>query len=272
MILIFDCFETIVHSKYMDFNRGLAVMWEKYYRDKCSFQEISAYGEELFQYLEELHRQGKEYAFVKEELPMYAKKYGGEIVSMSSEEEADFLMRCNGMENMEHMPETLHEFDRLGIPMYVLSNSGFSAGALSVALERLGIRKYFKKIWSSADYGQIKPCRDFFEMAIKDVLLESSDEKRENIIYIGDTYDTDVVGANAVGPNVDMVARYRFISKGDNVDGFYSGSSFANQIGISTQVPRVVEIVSNNTNSSGTAGCQYFRRRRVDNIKVYVYT
>lgn len=78
-------------------------------------------------------------------------------------------------------------------------------------------------------------------MAIKDVLLESSDEKRENIIYIGDTYDTDVVGANAVGPNVDMV-------------------------------PRVVEIVGNNTNSSGTAGCQYFRRRRVDNIKVYVYT
>lgn len=175
---------------------------EKYYRDKCSFQEISAYGEELFQYLEELHRQGKEYAFVKEELPMYAKKYGGEIVSMSSEEEADFLMRCNGMENMEHMPETLHEFDRLGIPMYVLSNSGFSAGALSVALERLGIRKYFTKIWSSADYGQIKPCRDFFEMAIKDVLLESSDEKRENIIYIGDTYDTDVVGANAVGIDV----------------------------------------------------------------------
>lgn len=101
MILIFACFETIVHSKYMDFNRGLAVMWEKYYRDKCSFQEISAYGEELFQYLEELHRQGKEYAFVKEELPMYAKKYGGEIVSMSSEEEADFqqelfLLRLKG--------------------------------------------------------------------------------------------------------------------------------------------------------------------------------
>ena len=39
-------------------------------------------------------------------------------------------------------------------------------------------------------------------MAIKDVLLESSDEKRENIIYIGDTYDTDIVGANAVGIDV----------------------------------------------------------------------
>ena len=27
-----------------------------------------------------------------------------------------------------------------------------------------------------------------------------------------------------IGPNADMVARYRFISKGDNVDGFYAGS------------------------------------------------
>lgn len=26
----------------------------------------------------------------------------------------------------------------------------------------------------------------------------------------------------AVGPNADIVARYRFISKGDNVDGFYA--------------------------------------------------
>lgn len=202
MILIFDCFETIVHGQYMDFNRGLVVMWEKYYRDKCSFKEISAYGDELFQYLEELHRKGKEYAFVKEELPMYAKKYGGEVVSMSPEEEADFLMRCNGMGNMDYMPEALCEFEKWGIPMYVLSNSGFSAEALSVALERLGIRKYFKKIWSSADYGRIKPCRDFFEMAITNVLLENPNEKGGNIVYIGDTYDTDVVGANAAGIDV----------------------------------------------------------------------
>ena len=48
-----------------------------------------------------------------------------------------------------------------------------------------------------------------------------------------------------------MVARYRFISKGDNVDGFYAGNTFANQIGISTQVPYVIEIVSNNVATDG---------------------
>ena len=54
-----------------------------------------------------------------------------------------------------------------------------------------------------------------------------------------------------IGPNADMVARYRFISKGDNVDGFYAGNTFANQIGISTQVPQVIEIVCNNVSDDG---------------------
>ena len=54
-----------------------------------------------------------------------------------------------------------------------------------------------------------------------------------------------------IGPNADMVARYRFISKGDNVDGFYAGNTFANQIGISTQIPYVIEIVSNNVLDDG---------------------
>ena len=56
---------------------------------------------------------------------------------------------------------------------------------------------------------------------------------------------------STIGPNVDMVARYRFISKGDNVDSFYAGNAFANQIGISTLVPQVIEIVSNNVSDDG---------------------
>lgn len=100
MILIFDYFETIVHNNSMDFNRGLKVMWEKYYKDKCSFEEILIYGEELFQYMINVHKEGNEYAFVREELPQYADKYGGDIIQMSSEEEADFMMRCNEMDNI----------------------------------------------------------------------------------------------------------------------------------------------------------------------------
>ena len=49
-----------------------------------------------------------------------------------------------------------------------------------------------------------------------------------------------------VGVNADTVARYKYVSRGGKVDGFYSGNTFANQLGILTQVPNKVEIVSNN--------------------------
>lgn len=199
MILIFDYFETLVHNLSMDFNRGLKPFWETYYRDKCSFEEISEYGLELFRHLLKVHETGREYVFVKEELPMYAEKYGGEIVPMTVEEEAEFLMRCNEMVPMQQMPETLDKLEKLGVPMYVLSNSGFSADALSIALEKLGLRKYFRKVWSSADYGRIKPDRGFFEMAITYALDENPGEKREDIFFVGDIYETDVVGAHNAG-------------------------------------------------------------------------
>lgn len=52
--------------------------------------------------------------------------------------------------------------------------------------------------------------------------------------------------SGAVGINADMVAKYKYIARRGKVDGFYSGNAFANQIGISTQVPNKIEIVSNN--------------------------
>lgn len=202
MILIFDYFETIVHNKSMDFNRGLKTFWEKYYKDRCSFDEIAKYGEELFEHMLELHKQGLEYAFVKDELPKYAEKYGGDVIKMTVEDEAEFLMKCNDMENMPYIPEALAIFEKMGIPMYILSNSGFTAEALAIALEKLGICHYFKKIWSSADFGKIKPNREFFDMAIEQTLLDNPSEKKEEIIFIGDTYHTDVKGANGAGIDV----------------------------------------------------------------------
>lgn len=51
--------------------------------------EISTYGDELFQHMLEAHKEGNEYAFVKEELPQYANKYSGNVIQMTSEEEAE---------------------------------------------------------------------------------------------------------------------------------------------------------------------------------------
>lgn len=54
---------------------------------------------------------------------------------------------------------------------------------------------------------------------------------------------------NGVPLAADEVAFAKFISKKGKIDGFYSGYTFANQLGISTQVPNVKEIVSNNAST-----------------------
>ncbi len=216
MILIFDYFETIVHNKSIDFNRGLKDLWKEYYKDKCSFEEISKVGEELFEHILKMHEQGLEYRFVKDELPEYAARYGGDIITMTPEEEANFLMKCNEMEVLPSILEALATFEQMDVPMYVLSNSGFTADALSVALERLGIRKYFKNVWSSADFGKIKPNREFFEIAITSALSDNPAATKKDIVFVGDMYETDVRGATAAGIDVIWL-NYKNESNRDNL-------------------------------------------------------
>lgn len=45
--------------------------------------------------------------------------------------------------------------------------------------------------------------------------------------------------------SADKVARYKYVARNNRVNGYYSGYTFANQLGLTTQVPYVIEIVSN---------------------------
>lgn len=45
--------------------------------------------------------------------------------------------------------------------------------------------------------------------------------------------------------SADEVARYKYISRNNQINGYYSGYTFANQLGLTTQVPFTIEIVSN---------------------------
>ena len=57
------------------------------------------------------------------------------------------------------------------------------------------------------------------------------------------------------------VARCKYISRKDQISGYYSGYTFANQLGLTTQVPFTIEIVSN----QASAKC---REVRVKNQKI----
>ncbi len=47
------------------------------------------------------------------------------------------------------------------------------------------------------------------------------------------------------GLSAGEVAKYKYISRNNKINGYYSGYTFANQMGLTTQVPYTIEIVSN---------------------------
>jgi hypothetical protein len=48
-----------------------------------------------------------------------------------------------------------------------------------------------------------------------------------------------------VSISASEVARYKYISRKGRINGYYSGYTFANMLGLTTQVPYTIEIVSN---------------------------
>lgn len=51
---------------------------------------------------------------------------------------------------------------------------------------------------------------------------------------------------SSTGPDPETIAKYKYIVRNGKTDGYYSGNTFANMIGVSMQVPMKKEIVSNN--------------------------
>ena len=63
--------------------------------------------------------------------------------------------------------------------------------------------------------------------------------------------------------NYEDVAKCKYISKNDDYYGYYGGLYLANKLGITTQVPLVIDIITNKTNSSQ-------RMVTINNHKFYI--
>ena len=84
--------------------------------------------------------------------------------------------------------------------------------------------------------------RDNFCQQLKTLTDNGKIKRYEKGIY----YIPQKTRLNSVSaPSPETVAKYKYIVRNGKTDGFYSGSTFANIVGISLQVPMKKEIVSN---------------------------
>jgi HAD superfamily hydrolase (TIGR01549 family) len=104
------------------------------------------------------------------------------------------------------MPETPGYLASLDEEDYFLGVISNSIGTMEDQLEHAGLRGYFRVVFDSAIVGVEKPHPEIFHLA-----LRSAEVAANEAVFVGDTYATDVGGAQLAGLHgvlIDRVGAY----------------------------------------------------------------
>lgn len=95
--------------------------------------------------------------------------------------------------------DTLSQIKKRGLKLGVISNWDLSARGL---LRKIGIHDWFDDIVISSEVGVEKPAPEIFIRSINNLCVEP-----EKMLYVGDNYYDDVIGANSVGIKTLIINR-----------------------------------------------------------------
>jgi len=93
------------------------------------------------------------------------------------------------------------DYLRKGYRMGLLSNFDYSPAAMGV-IDGFGIGEYLDSVIISADVGWRKPKREIFELAARGVGVPEGE-----IVFVGDNFDADIVGAKGAGMDAAWLKR-----------------------------------------------------------------
>lgn len=193
-VVIFDLYDTVLMDDYFIFENGLKYLYEVYFSKKCTFLELTKYAESFLPLYEKRKTDQVEICLINDELPLIFEKYGVNFPEDINELEYNVMNKMQKVFLTADVKETLEELRKEDIKMYILSNSIFTGKAAEKLLNSFGILQYFEKVFSSADYKIRKPNKKFFEVALNYI-----NSNLDDMIYVGNDYDTDVKGATALG-------------------------------------------------------------------------
>jgi len=91
----------------------------------------------------------------------------------------------NRLKPFNHVTETLESFQKAGLKLAAMSDF-----PLKDRLKKLGLEDFFPVRFSSEEVGYLKPRPESFQELVKRLEVPG-----ENILYVGNSYSYDVVGA-----------------------------------------------------------------------------
>ena len=188
--LLFDLDDTL-----LDFGKAQVLAFKKLLKD-----EDIVYSEELFEKYETINKslwrsfEGGEISnkeVTSERFIRFFALFGREVDGSEIDNRyRGYLAEGNQLfEGIIEMLEKLTTTHKL----YVASN-GIGV-TQHTRLKNNNLNKYFEKIFISEEIGSKKPDREFFDIIFKEIGVENKDE----VLMIGDTLTSDILGANNIG-------------------------------------------------------------------------
>lgn len=112
------------------------------------------------------------------------------------------------------MPGVREVLPLMSLPMAVWTNTRRERAAdVARWLSNAGIERFFSSIATSVDAGARKPAEAFFHFA-----LAQWGRPKEEILFVGNQLNTDVLGASRLGIRTAWIAAPEFRSKEETMD------------------------------------------------------
>lgn len=198
-IVVFDLFDTVIDVHSYDIELAKHYLFEHYLNPKITFEAFEAFNQrfsvEHFSRREETNR---EYIY-RDYLRELDKNLGLRDNADYGEIEAEVFASCNVVTVNDKTRVLIEYYKRKNIPLYILSNSIFGACALKKRLATMKFLNNFVDLFASADFGYRKPDKRFFDYAFTLIKARYPNIKRKEIVFIGNDYAHDVVGAYEAG-------------------------------------------------------------------------
>lgn len=199
-VVVFDLWETLFTSDFYDFEKGLRYLYDGFFSERCSYEEFKTEFYRIFRSLFRIQESGPtEVCLIREVIPPLFEKYGLEMPEDDAELEYMILTSMQKYSVSQDVRDVLERLAVAGVKTAILSNGLFRGSLVERLLSESGIRHYFERVFSSADYGVKKPGKGFFEIALKQIREDHPGIRDDEILYVGNDYNDDVRGGTGAG-------------------------------------------------------------------------
>lgn len=188
-VLLFDLGQTLIENVSINLVNGFFALFGEF----LTKEELET---EFIGIINEFNRRSERELMIMDFVNDIASRYH---IDLGKDSEKRLLDATEVDKSIEGINEVLTYLKAKGYYLGVISNTIFSGNVMQKRLIDLGYNNVFHFVLTSADVTYRKPFKEIFQKAYEIVKEDLPNVKIEDLYFVGDNYEIDVLGSMAAG-------------------------------------------------------------------------